>query len=276
MKDPYEHIKAARPEFNTLYGDDMKNQIIEMPKENIPAIQPAQSDAMLLMIERVAANPDSDIAKMEKLLEMRNQELARVAKQAFASDFAKMAPNLPLVTKTKNNTQTKSKYAALEDINQQVNPILSEFGFATSTRVSAQNPDSVTVEAVLWHRGGHTETTQVTMPLDRAGIQGTVNKTNVHATSSSITYAKRVAICALLNISTGDDTDGNKPNDDDDLASLSQRQAIHNLYEKLNEGHKKSFIEKFGAVVELKKKHVDAAIAIMNNSIKGYKNATSN
>lgn len=47
------------------------------------------------------------------------------------------------------------------------------------------------------------------MPLDNAGIQGTVNKTGPHATASSVTYAKRVAICALLNISTGDDKDGN-------------------------------------------------------------------
>lgn len=242
----------------------MENAIIEMPEKK------NQDDAMLVMIERVACNPDADILKMERLLEMRNQELARISRQAFASDLAKMSPNLPVVSKTKNNLQTKSKYAALEDINQQINPILSQNGFAISTRVVSQGNDSVTVEAVLWHREGHTETTQVTMPLDNKGMQGTVNKTNVHATASSITYAKRVAICALLNISTGDDKDGNR-NNDDALATDIQRTAIMNLYNKLTPDQQSHFNKVTGGVMEIRKKDVDETIAKLNNSIKGNK-----
>lgn len=251
-------------------GDVMSKELAEIPRQEVQN----NSDAMLMMIERVASNPDADITKMERLMDMRDREFARIAQQAFAADYVVMKPNLPTIAKTKSNQQTKSKYAALEDINKAVDPILAQYGFSTSTRVLKQSDSSVTVEAVLWHRGGHTETTQVEMPLDKAGIQGTVNKTGVHALSSSITYAKRVAICALLNISTGDDTDGNRE-PVDTLATDAQRTAMANLYRKLTEVQKEWFDKKTGGILAVKKNDVNNAMALLNKAIakKDTKNA---
>ena len=240
----------------------MSKEIAELPRQEVRN----NSDAMLMMIERVASNPDADITKMERLMDMRDREFARIAQQAFAADYVVMKPNLPTVAKTKNNTQTKSKYAALEDVNKAVDPILAEYGFSTSTRILKQSEGSVTVEAVLWHRDGHIETTQVEMPLDKAGIQGTVNKTGVHALSSSITYAKRIAICALLNISTGDDVDGNRE-PIDALATDAQRTAMSNLYRKLTDAQKEWFDEKTGGILTVEKKDVNNAMAMLNKAI---------
>lgn len=171
--------------------------------------QPAQQEGgFLAMMERLAMS-NIDVAKLEKMMDLHERMLDRNKADAFAADYVRMKPNLPKVLKKKKNEQTSSKYAPLEDINQQVDPVLAEYGFGTSTRVTAQTETNVTVEAILWHREGHKESTVITMPLDNVGAKGTVNKTNVHATASSVTYAKRVAICALLNISTGDDIDGN-------------------------------------------------------------------
>jgi len=161
------------------------------------------------MMERLASNKDVDVAKIEKMIDLHERMLNRNAKSEFAVDFVRMKPHLPRVVTTHTNTQTKSKYAKLEDINKTVDPILSEYGFATGTKVVLQNLEGVTVKAELWHKGGHIEETTVYMPIDDRGLAGTVNKTNAHATKSSITYAKNTAICTLLNISTGDDTDGN-------------------------------------------------------------------
>ncbi len=191
----------------------MRNEV-QIMDENLPKYAPVPTsgaEAILGMIERIASNPDADMTKMQALMEMRNAELVRVARVSFSSDFSKMAPKLPLVIKNNFNGQTSSKYAKLENINQEINPILAEYGFATSTRIIAQTDKSVTVEAVLWHRDGHLESTPLTLPLDNVGLKGNANKTEVHATAASITYAKRIALCALLNISTGDDTDGNAP-----------------------------------------------------------------
>lgn len=189
----------------------MSNQV--MVNEKNGDIINGDAASIMALIARAAADPNVDIPKMERLEAMYERALGRTAKQAYSADFVRMKPHLPTVERTKDNIQTKSKYAPLENINEQIDPVLKDYGFATATKVLSQTADSVTVKAELWHSGGHVEETIVTMPLDNKGMQGTVNKTLPHATASSITYAKRVAICALLNISTGDDKDGQGPPD---------------------------------------------------------------
>lgn len=181
------------------------NIAAEVPRQ-LPAVR---SDDIMGVITSFASDPNFDVVKLEKLMDLNERMLNRSAKEAFAADFVRMKPLLPRVIRTKENKQTKSMYAPLEDINQIVDPILAEHGFGTSAKIVSQTEKTVTVKAELWHRAGHTEETTITMPLDDRGIAGTVNKTLPHAISSSITYIKRVATCALLNISTGDDKDGN-------------------------------------------------------------------
>jgi hypothetical protein len=190
-----------------------QQQIITQEKPELPAVSEAAGVMNLIL----KAGETMDPARLSQLMDLQERILNREAKQAFSVDYVRMKPLLPRVIRTKDNSQTRSKYAPLEDINDTVDPVLSEFGFATATKIVAQTPDSVTVEAELLHSGGHVERTQITMPLDNKGSQGTVNKTGPHATASSITYAKRVAICALLNISTGDDRDGNSTEDSNDV-----------------------------------------------------------
>lgn len=253
-------------ELGTLWKDkEMKNQIVEISGQ-AQATSLATGDAMLQIIDRIASNPDVDIAKMQAVVDMRNQEIARQNAEAFAGDYVQMKAELPLVIKDKNNAQTKSKYAALESVNMQIDPILKKYGFATSTPVKSQSDTHVTVEAILRHRSGHFEKTEITLPIDNKGMQGTVNKTLVHGIASSITYAKRVAICALLNISTGDDEDGNKYNQDV-LATDVQRSAIMSLYNKLTDAQQDNFNERTGGVLEIKKADVDRVIATLNKSI---------
>ena len=90
-----------------------------------------------------------------------------------------MKPKLPMVIKTHENNQTNSNYAKLEDINQQIDPTLAEFGFGTSSKVTAQTDKDVTMLLEVRHRGGHTETMSLTMPIDDAGAKGNVNKTKI-------------------------------------------------------------------------------------------------
>jgi hypothetical protein len=173
---------------------------------HVPEVASEAAGVMSLILR---AGETMEPARLGQLMDLQERILNREAKQAFSVDYVRMKPHLPRVVRSKSNTQTKSKYAPLEDINNAVDPVLERFGFATATKILSQTAESVTVEAELIHSGGHIEKTQITMPLDDRGSQGTVNKTGPHATASSITYAKRVAICALLNISTGDDADGN-------------------------------------------------------------------
>jgi len=163
-----------------------------------------ESAAIMSVIERVAMSPDADISKLEKMLEMQERVLDRNAKQAFTSDLSEMQQHLPRIIEH-GEGHNQVKYARLEDINDKIRPVLYQYGFAITFRVKVEN-NLVWITTVLSHRQGHSEETSIPLALDTSG-----GKNAVQAAGSSISYGKRYGICAMLNISTGDDVDGGKP-----------------------------------------------------------------
>lgn len=165
----------------------------------------AQS-GMVAMIERLALNPDVDVAKLEKLLEMQERILDRNSKVAYAMALSAMQPKLPVITENgeiKNRDgKVQSTYALWEDINDAIKPILAEHGFALSFKTGYLDKDEI-VTCVLTHRDGHSEETSMRLPRDDSG-----SKNQVQGVGSSISYGKRYTACALLNItSRGEDDD---------------------------------------------------------------------
>jgi ERF superfamily len=182
----------------------------DQKREPLPTSQPPNEGALLMqLVAELVRDKEMDLERFKQIVKLRDEFKAQEAKRIFDADFVQMKPNLPLVIKTHANSQTSSNYAKLEDVNQKIDPVLSQFGFGTSSKVTAQTDTDVTMVLELRHRSGHAETMTLTMPIDDAGAKGNVNKTKLHAISSTITYIKRVGFCALLNISTGDDKDGN-------------------------------------------------------------------
>lgn len=163
-----------------------------------------ETTAVLAMIERVCMNPEADMEKLDKMLDMQERILNRNAKQAYTADLAAMQAELPLVAK-KGTGHNKARYAKLEDINEAIRPTLQKYGFAVTFRIK-QKDAHLQVTAILSHKMGHSEETELVLPLDDSG-----SKNDVQAVGSTVSYGKRYAVCALLNISTGDDTDGNAP-----------------------------------------------------------------
>ena len=93
--------------------------------------------------------------------------------------------------------------------------MLQKYGFAVTFRTEQQQ-GAVAITAVLSHRQGHTQESTLVLPNDTSG-----NKNTVQAIGSTVSYGKRYALCALLNISTGDDADGKPPQ----AAGLNKEQA---------------------------------------------------
>ncbi len=193
---------------------------IQVINKNTQVAPVSSADAMLSIIERAASNPQMDIVKMQALMDMRSQEiaradkqqqeeLARIAKKEFNADYVVMSNKLPVVIKNRFNNHTTSKYASHDDISKVIKPILADHGFGLTCDVIAQSKESLTVEAILIHRGGHEKSIKIIFPIDNVGMKGEKNKTDIQGIASSLTYAKRVTICTLLDISTGDDKDGN-------------------------------------------------------------------
>nr|WP_298410488.1 ERF family protein [uncultured Halomonas sp.] len=159
------------------------------------------STAIIQVIERAALNPEVDIDKMERLLQMQERVLDRQALMAYSAAMAAMQTELPSIAE--RGKGNNGHYATLEDIVDTVRPILQKHGFAVSFRIVTQER-GIEVTGVLMHRDGHREETSMLLPADVSG-----NKNAVQAFGSSTSYGKRYVLCALLNITTrGQDDDG--------------------------------------------------------------------
>lgn len=167
-----------------------------------------EQPSILGMIERAARDESVDVEKMRALLEMHEHVVKRNAESAFNAAFAQMQSEMPEIDERgqiKHGEKLISRYALFEDINKTVKPILQRHGFAVMFK-TPQGERGVTVEGVLMHRDGHREATAITLEADTSGA-----KNGVQSIGSSVSYAKRYVLCALLNITTrGEDDDGRK------------------------------------------------------------------
>jgi hypothetical protein len=106
---------------------------------------------------------------------------------------------MPALKKTATNPHFKSKFAPLDTIVETVNPILHKHGLVWSTL-----PGHDEYGPALTYRLSHASTGQSmegTMPL-------LLSKQDPQGMGSAITYARRYALCAVLNLVADDDDDG--------------------------------------------------------------------
>ena len=199
----------------------------ELIVQNNTQMVSSETQAVLNMIERVVLNPDADMDKLEKMLDMQERILKRNGEQAFASDFAAMQSELPRIArngcieiKDRNSGRVtqSTPFAKLEDINDGVRPVLQRYGFGVTFSID-QTQAGITVTARLLHRLGHSERTSLTLPIDSSG-----SKNVVQGNGSTISYGKRYTLSAILNISTGDDIDGHAPQQQEDEQPVIQQE----------------------------------------------------
>lgn len=163
------------------------------------AVVQEKRNPLMIVIEKAVIDPNCDAEKMGKLLDMLRLMMASDAEKEFIRDFALMQSEFPSIQK--NGKSHQNNYATFDDINDGTVPARGKYGFGLSFR--PQTTDGMmTVAATLSHRGGHKETTTMSLPFDTSG-----NKNNVQAIGSSLTYGLRMCIKALLSISTHDGTD---------------------------------------------------------------------
>lgn len=162
------------------------------------------------LIEKVVSNPEANIQMLEKIIEVQERVMAKQAEIDFNADLAVMLAEIPVIAKTSDiKVQTKTggnfgiKYAALDEIVEVVRPIMSKYGFSVNFKHEQNSASHVKVTCILRHKHGHSETNEITLPLDNSG-----SKNAVQSVGSTITYGKRYTLCSSLNIATGDDKDG--------------------------------------------------------------------
>lgn len=178
----------------------------EIIKAQPQAVAPAEAFNVEALIAK-AIEQGTPVDTMERILAMRRELKAEFAKEAFDRAMAKFQSECPVIVKTKevktDSGKVAYRYAPIESIVEQVKVPLQENGFSYSTNMELLE-SGVKVSLKVTHSAGHSETTEMTVPL------GT--KTNIMSASQVVaaasTFAKRYAFNNAFGILTGDeDTD---------------------------------------------------------------------
>jgi hypothetical protein len=206
----------------TMQSDPVADDVVSptsLPAPEATVSPPSQAsgapDPILAMIERAARDPEVNVDKFERLMNMRRSLEAERASITFAEAFAELGPDLPtidrngrIVVYSKSDREKpggvpadaepiqRTPYATLDDILEALRGPLAKHGF--SIRFAHENTadNRLITTAILRHRTGHEE--RATTPPLQHDSSG--SKNNVQAVGSSLTYGRRYALMAVLPI----------------------------------------------------------------------------
>lgn len=171
----------------------------------------ADGNNLMSVISTAVTGGKIDATTLAKLYEMRNQELARIARMEFVDAMARFKEDPPKIVKDKRvhfpskngGATTDYMHATLPNVVAAVIEKLASVGI--SHRWENKVADGkAQVTCILTHTGGHEERTE----FPPISPDNTGNKNAIQAVQSAITYAQRYTLLSALGLSAGDDDDG--------------------------------------------------------------------
>lgn len=227
-----------------------------------------QAVNLLTVIERAAMNKDTDIDKMNSLLELQKGIMEKQAEIDFTEAMARLQPELPVIKKTAKAHNTK--YAKYEDVDRAIRPLYTQEGFATKWNTRRLENGETEYIGICSHKGGHSEIYTITLPDDNSG-----SKNAVQAKASTLSYAKRYLLQMMFNVVCVDeDDDGGSFQTIDNTIAVRLDQRIRAL--KDAETYKPKFLKymKVDSVDKIKATDLQKAIIALDQK-EGAKNATA-
>jgi len=204
---------------------------------------------MITSIATMAADPNTDVDKIDRLFEIQIKMMDRQSKMDFDEALARVQADMPRITekgqiKNKNGMVT-ARYLKYEDIDREIRPRLDAEGFSlVHTRREENNKMIVTT--TLKHKAGHEQSVDMPLPYDAQNAM----KNAVQAAVSTYSYGKRVNVCSLLNIvAQGEDDDGQmaecNPITDDQAAEIKTK--LQKLFDDGKNVDTRKFLNYIGA-----------------------------
>lgn len=183
------------------------NAVVER-KVDLPAPAIADASALMKIIERATQDPNFDVAKLEKLLEVRERWEAAEARKAFNVAFTAFKAEAVEIIKNRQVTDgplKNKRYAELFSVVNAVTPALSKHGLSASWRLTKDEPQWIEVTCTVRHVLGHAESVSMAGPPDSGGA-----KNAIQARASTVSYLERYTLKAICGVAEqGDDVDGN-------------------------------------------------------------------
>jgi len=157
-------------------------------------------DPLYKMLGQFGTSTNFNSEAFREIVGLIREQKSEVARGEFRRDFAAYQKDAPAVER-KGTGHNAKKYARLEDVISTQREALSQHGFSLNHTIK-QDDGKIRIVAVLGHRGGHVETTEIVLPIDMSG-----NKNPVQAHASTVSYGRRYTALALLGIAPEDEDD---------------------------------------------------------------------
>jgi len=149
----------------------------------------------------VAVQQGADLAKIEKLMDLRDRWEATEARKAYVSAMAAFKAEPIAILKTKQVNipgGAKFAHATLADVVDGVCSALSKHGLSHAWETS-QGDGRITVTCVITHQLGHSERTTLSGAPDDSG-----RKNSIQQVASTVTYLERYTLMAACGLAAKD------------------------------------------------------------------------
>lgn len=178
------------------------NELATTPQRMEVEHAPATTDPIDIL--RYAIDRSASSETVTLAMAVRRELMAEKAKKEFDEAMASFQIECPKVIKSKS-VENAYKYAPFENVVMTVKECESRHGFHHKLDTVDTDPEWVIAICIVNHRGGHSETSRVKLPIGT----GTrlMSKTQIYAAAQS--FALRRAFCNAFGIvPVGEDTDG--------------------------------------------------------------------
>jgi len=186
----------------------MNELAVGQPNAITKAPEPEQgSVALMRLIERAATSPDFDVAKLEKLFDVKERWERAEAHKAFVAAVAAFKKNPPEIIKSKLVAfgNTKYHHATLDQVCSVIGEALGAHGLSHRWSVE-QDERAIRVSCIITHELGHSETVTMSATPDTSG-----QKNAIQAIGSAVSYLQRYTLLAATGLAAKEyDDDGAK------------------------------------------------------------------
>lgn len=176
----------------------------DMPVAKRPEAAPNVVSMMQAVIDKGVTG--ENVAALEKLVDLYERMDNKDAERAFARAFNELQQEMPKIKATQpvpnNDGTVRYKFAPFESIMEQVQPMLQKHGFTVSFSTRYDQNRLVKI-CTLTHIRGHSRTNEFAVRIG----SGPPKASESQADGAAGTYAKRFALCDMLNIVVEKDSD---------------------------------------------------------------------
>ena len=216
-----------------------------------PASLPSSTPTPMQMLQ-FALEKDADMEKIKQLMDLADRHEASEARRAFHRAMAAFKSEPIEIVKSnhvryqkRDQTWTDYWHANLADIIAAASPAMSKHGLSHSWTTMQGEGGRITVECVITHELGHSQSTSLSGSPDDSG-----GKNNIQAVGSTVQYLQRYTFMALTGLAAqGQDDDaqlGYHQSDDVETINDDQAQTLMDLV-KITGTREDSFLEHAGA-----------------------------